>query len=104
MEPIEQTSRIYDFIGMKISPEIEEFLKKSTTTQDLESNHRSDQKFMQIYTTSVSYLSVFLTVKTTQESYYDSLDRYKLFQITRQFNNSYVSFVTKLLFLFIGSF
>jgi len=52
MEPIEQTSRIYDFIGMKISPEIEEFLKKSTTTQDLESNHRSDQKFMQIYTTS----------------------------------------------------
>ena len=81
MEPIEQTSRIYDFIGMKISPEIEEFLKKSTTTQDLESNHRSDQKFMQIYTTSVSYLSVFLTVKTTQESYHDSLDRYKLFQI-----------------------
>ena len=61
MEPIDQTNRIYDFIGMKISPEIEEFLKKSTTTQDLESNHRSDQKFMQIYTTSVSYLSVFLT-------------------------------------------
>ena len=61
MEPIDQTNRIYDFIGMKISPEIEEFLKKSTTTHDLESNHRSDQKFMQIYTTSVSYLSVFLT-------------------------------------------
>ena len=54
MEPIEQTNIIYDFMGMKISPEIEEFLKKSTTTQDLESNHRNDQKFMQIYTTSVS--------------------------------------------------
>ena len=64
MEPIEQTSRIYDFIGMKISPEIEEFLKKSTTTQDLESNHRSDQKFMQIYTTSVSYHLVNLTVRS----------------------------------------
>ena len=61
MEPIDQTNRIYDFIGIKISPEIEEFLKKSTTTQDLESNHRSDQKFMQIYTTSVSYLSVYPT-------------------------------------------
>ena len=57
MEPIDQTNRIYDFIGMKISPEIEEFLKKSTTTQDLESNHRTDQKFMQIYTTSVSVFS-----------------------------------------------
>ena len=56
MEPIEQTNRIYDFMGMKISPEIEEFLKKSTTTQDLESNHRNDQKFMQIYTTSVSLI------------------------------------------------
>ena len=57
MEPIDQTNRIYDFIGMKISPEIEQFLKKSTTTQDLESNHRIDQKFMQIYTTSVSVFS-----------------------------------------------
>ena len=59
MEPIDQTNRIYDFVGMEISPEIEEFLKKSTTTQDLESNHRSDQKFMQIYTTSVSFFFQF---------------------------------------------
>ena len=43
MEPIDQTNRIYDFIGMKISPEIEEFLKKSTTTQDLESNQNKAQ-------------------------------------------------------------
>ena len=74
MEPIDQTNRIYDFIGMKISPEIEEFLKKSTTTQDLESNHRSDQKFMQIYTTSVSYLSVFLTTRPRLSPFYEQSD------------------------------
>ena len=54
MDPIGVSKKLYDFLEMEITKEMEEFLKKSTTTQDSKENHEEDLQWMQVYTTSVN--------------------------------------------------
>jgi hypothetical protein len=51
MDPIKLTNSIYDFLGLQITPEIEEFLKVSTQVED---NHkyRVGEEFLKAYSTS----------------------------------------------------
>ena len=51
-DPINITKAIYEFVKLEMTTEIEEFLKVATSVDDLQTNYRKGEEFLQVYSTS----------------------------------------------------
>ena len=51
LDPVAETSKIYNFIGLEISPEVEKFLEIATQNED-KTKYKKGEEFMKIYSTT----------------------------------------------------